>query len=156
MKSLVPNGSWFGNMSRGIWQDVFIEYRSETYIEDVYINTSVRSRELKLDITVKNRGKCPTGKITADIFDFEDPLLNLSAMLSLEEHERKVITIKHKWGNAEYWSPEKPKLFKLVISIAKDGEIIDSLCKTFGFREVWLDGYKFILNGMLQMNLACL
>ena len=147
VKSLVPNGSWFGNMSSGIWQDVFIEYRNETYIEDVFINTSVRRGELKVDVTVRDKSECSSTKVIVDIFDSEERLINAEKVLSKETFDVQVVTIERKWESAEYWSPDNPKLFRMVISIEENGQITDSVSKSFGFREFWLDKHKFVLNG---------
>lgn len=44
-------GSWFGNVARGIWQDVYLESYPVLSIEDVTIRTSVRRGRLELDVT---------------------------------------------------------------------------------------------------------
>ena len=31
-KVLVPSGSWFASLARGLWQDVFLEYRPEVWL----------------------------------------------------------------------------------------------------------------------------
>ncbi len=43
-------GSWFGNVARGIWQDVYLESYPPLSIEDVTIRTSVRKRRLEVDV----------------------------------------------------------------------------------------------------------
>lgn len=45
-------GSWFGNVARGIWQDVYLESYPHLSIEDVTIRTSVRKGQLELDVMV--------------------------------------------------------------------------------------------------------
>lgn len=45
-------GSWFGNVARGIWQDVYLESYPLLSIEDVTIRTSVRKGRIELDVMV--------------------------------------------------------------------------------------------------------
>lgn len=60
-KVLLPNGSrkitalmgsWFGNISRGIWQDVYLEGYPVLTIEDLTIRTSVREGRLEVNAVV--------------------------------------------------------------------------------------------------------
>lgn len=43
-------GSWFGNVARGIWQDIYLESYPPLSIEDVTIRTSVRKGRFELDV----------------------------------------------------------------------------------------------------------
>ena len=53
-----------------------------------------------------------------------------------------------KFSSYELWSPENPKLYKLITTIAVDGKIVDRQETTFGIRTVAFDTNKgFLLNG---------
>ena len=51
-------------------------------------------------------------------------------------------------GEPELWSPESPKLYKLVTSFSVDGKVVDRKETEFGIRTVGFDAEKgFMLNG---------
>ena len=54
-KLLVPEGSWFARLARGIWQDVFLEIRPPIAVEDVFVQTSVRRGEISARVRVVAR-----------------------------------------------------------------------------------------------------
>ena len=50
--------------------------------------------------------------------------------------------------NPEWWSPENPKLYKLITTVSVDDKIVDQKETTFGIRTVGFDKDKgFLLNG---------
>ncbi|MCV4230806.1 glycoside hydrolase family 2 [Virgibacillus sp. LDC1] len=75
-------GSWFGNVARGIWQDVYLESHPVLSIEDVTIRTSVRRGRLELAVTAG----------TAEIGGEHGPLhvrLNIREIGVLRQEEEK-------------------------------------------------------------------
>ncbi|HEY5345671.1 MAG TPA: beta-galactosidase GalA [Verrucomicrobiae bacterium] len=57
----------------------------------------------------------------------------------------------------ELWSPENPKLYKLITTVSVDGKIVDQKETTFGIRTVGFDKDKgFLLNGKhYELNGTC-
>ena len=60
-------------------------------------------------------------------------------------------------GKYELWSPESPKLYKLVTTVSVDGKIVDQKETAFGIRTVGFDKDKgFLLNGKhYELNGTC-
>ena len=56
------------------------------------------------------------------------------------------------WPDPILWSPEHPHLYHLRVDLLEDGRLADRRTVRFGFREVWLEDHKFILNGV-RINL---
>lgn len=79
MKAVVPCGSFMGG-ARGIWQDVFLEYRPSVFIEDAHIKTSTRKEEIDITVRLNNQGA---------------PLKNLSATIEILDGGKIVKT----WTN---------------------------------------------------------
>lgn len=150
MKVVVPCGSFMG-AGRGIWQDVFLEYRPSVFIEDAHIKTSTRKEEIDITVRLNNQGA---------------PLKNLSAAIEILDGGKviktwakdNISTVKdadgyfqfrtvQKWTDAVYWSPGNPHLYQARISIYDGKKKLENNTYRFGFREVWSDGFKFILNG---------
>ena len=50
--------------------------------------------------------------------------------------------------NPDWWSPENPKLYKLITTVSSDGKVVDQKETTFGIRTVGFDATNgFLLNG---------
>lgn len=149
-KRLAPDGTWYANMARGIWQDVYIEYRPFTYIDDVTVITSTRnySISIKADFSI---GNGDDQQIDLRVNVFESDKLVKEWELHKEKNRDNLgvgsFITNELWQDATYWSPENPQLYKLQVQLCYQGNIIDTYETTFGFREVWLEGHKFYLNG---------
>ena len=51
-------------------------------------------------------------------------------------------------ADIELWSPESPKLYKLITTVSSDGKVVDQKETTFGIRTVGFDATNgFLLNG---------
>jgi hypothetical protein len=173
-KLLVPEGSWFARLGRGIWQDVFLECRPALAIEDVFVRTSVRRGEISARVRVARaaslRGPSFAPKQSppraGDCFGAEstphNDLLSVRARvldgervaLALPEQPVAVaagdaveIELVQAWPDPILWSPENPHLYHLAVELLADGRLVDRRSVRFGFREVWLEEHKFILNG---------
>ena len=61
---------------------------------------------------------------------------------------RKIVKLEGKVGSPVLWSPESPKLYKLITTIKVDGKVVDRQETEFGIRTVAFDKDKgFLLNG---------
>ncbi|MBM4457602.1 MAG: hypothetical protein FJ011_07555, partial [Chloroflexi bacterium] len=173
-KLLVPEGSWFARLGRGIWQDVFLEVRPAVAVEDVFVQTSVRRGELSARVRVNHavslRGAGSATKQSSahgeDCFGPNDGPRNdaLIVRACVLDGERVVLTLPEKpisvaageateveliqpWPDPIFWSPENPHLYHLEVELWADGRLVDRRTVRFGFREVWLEDHKLILNG---------
>ena len=148
MKLVVPSGSAFGNSCCGIWQDVWLEYRPEAFINNLQVITSFRNQEIIIGCQLN--GKITSAKsllANVDILDGDKVVKSFSGLFSETDGSNAELSITQKWTDPVCWSPENPHLYKARISISSGKKITDSQTIRFGFREVWIDGYKLILNG---------
>lgn len=53
-----------------------------------------------------------------------------------------------RWDNAAYWWPHDPKLYRLETTLLADGKTVDVYTTRFGFRQFYVDGDHYELNGM--------
>lgn len=156
-KVLAPNGSWFAQLARGIWQDVYLEYRSKEHIQDVFVKTSTRNQMLEIQTTLTNQ---PTnsadfraGFLQAVILDGNTVVKELNSYdISIPSKQSVILTLTQAWKDVIEWSPENPHLYSLHVTLAKGAEILDEVEVRFGFREIWSEGHKFYLNGK-RLNL---
>lgn len=147
-KRIVPDGTWYANMARGIWHDVYIEYRPLTYIDDVTILTSTRnmSIDIKANVIKDNSQQMD---LIAKVID--DGKVKKEWEFHIDKNSDNIeggsFVTQELWQDAIYWSPEYPHLYLLQVQLIYEGNIIDIYETTFGFREIWLEGHKFYLNG---------
>lgn len=163
-KTLTPSGNMMSAHMRGIWQDVWLIERGEVYISDTTIQTSVRDKTLTLITKIANaadrQAKVEVGfEITNWVKqeDDESPAEDLEpntpppglppVTLTIPPHSTATHTITVPWKDAVLWQPEQPHLYLLSSAVRKNGHTIDSVTERFGFREVWIEGPDFFLNG---------
>ncbi len=133
----------------GIWGDVFLEERPIVRIENLTIRTSTRKNELSVLYTLHNDGKkniTLTPEITVSTKD-KTHLSFSDASVTLKPGETKEFTKVEPWSGYIPWSPGNPQLYYLNISIKDKSSGIDALSERFGFREIWIEGHNFMLNG---------
>jgi beta-galactosidase len=76
------------------------------------------------------------------------PLKQLSASENLPLKSQHVLKLESKLPGPVLWSPESPKLYKLVTTVSVAGKIVDRQETRFGIRTVGFDPDKgFLLNG---------
>ena len=125
----------------GIWQTVWLEPVSKTYVEDLKIVTDIDKKEV--EITVKSKTD------------------NAKVIVELETGKFQGTTnnpIKIKIKNSKLWSPKKPYLYDVRISIlGNNGKTADRVNSYFGMRKISVgevNGVKrlFVNNEPVFMN----
>ena len=141
-------GSWFGNASRGIWQDAYMFSRPKINISDKEIVTSVRENKISVFVKVQNTtGDAHTMNVKALIKDNNSVVKELSGAVSVEAGSENEAELSDLWENPVYWDTENPHLYNMDIIIEENGTELDCDSERFGFRELWAEGENFILNG---------
>ena len=149
-KALTPTGSWFASLNRGIWQDIFLETRPEIFLEDIFVKTSTRLHEIQLQTEIHNLSAQPLNcQVNYKVFDGTNPDKNFhSFSVEISPGQKVAVDSQEPWNDPILWSPENPHLYQLMAELEIDDKIFDRLETRFGFREVWLEGHQFILNGV--------
>ena len=110
----------------GIWQTVWLEPVNNESIESIQIIPNVDESTIYLSIqqlesSLKNQVRIQVYEKGKEI---------ISGIHTVEN------TIKIKIPQAKLWSPEKPFLYDLKLSVIKDGKIVDVLTSYFGMRKI--------------------
>ncbi|MBU1711876.1 MAG: hypothetical protein KKD47_02110, partial [Proteobacteria bacterium] len=142
---------------RGLCGDVYlIGEPSGARIADVKIETSVLKEEITLDIALKGLEATDQYTLRAQITEkgFTDNgriarefTTNTFSIRDLKDGRIPFIS---KWKPGKLWDLNSPQnMYQLRLSlIDAEGKLLDtSLPKQFGFREFWIDGRDFFLNG---------
>ncbi len=147
-KVVSPPGSWFGGTALGIWQDVFLEYREAAFVKDVHIVTSVREGRLSASV----RAHAPAGGnelwAEANVLAGGTVVKPLGRMAFRSDGENgTLVSFEVLWADAVLWSPENPYLYTLRVRLFTSDALVDEHSVRFGFREFWVEGHCYMLNG---------
>ncbi|MDB6038896.1 MAG: Beta-galactosidase [Verrucomicrobiales bacterium] len=137
---------------KGLCGDVFLVStpRGPT-IQDIAVGTSVRNRELTIDATVADLDPNLRYTIRTRILKSGATVKEFSStpFQSADLKEGR-LSFTEKWIPSDLWDLNKPQnqLSLQVSLVSTDGQTLDTDWKrSFGFREFWINGRDFYLNG---------
>ncbi|MCX7014000.1 MAG: hypothetical protein NTW86_15845 [Candidatus Sumerlaeota bacterium] len=135
----------------GLWGDATLERRAEAFVNDVFVKTSTRRKEMTLVCEVVNAGSTPQS-VGLDFSLVEWPdgapvdLAIPAQEIAVAPGAIQTLSVRVRWDNPRLWSTEHPDLYVLYTA-AKTDRGLDTLATRFGFREFWVEGKQFMLNG---------
>jgi hypothetical protein len=138
---LDPNGIWYTQVS-GIWQTVWLETVSDTYVDDLVIATSAKDGTINVDIAAAGAGKATAAQLIVKDGDAK-----------VAEAKGKLEGLSVTVPDAKLWSPDSPHLYDLEIVLLDDaGKELDRVKSYAGIRDIGKmkdsDGHwRFTLNG---------
>ena len=138
----------------GIWESVFVEARPEVWVGDVFVAPSVRERKLRVEVAVRNgSGREARTTVTLRVAEGGTGPRVEPQEVVIGPGGEEVVKFEVEWAEARLWWPEDPHLYSVVAG-ARTGTAGDSLEVRFGFREFWIEGDQFLLNGRPMHLLA--
>lgn len=148
----VPWGCCIARQQSGIWQDVELAWRPAVQVSDLTITTSVREARITVVCEVSNLSTAPfEGALAAQVYDGDTSVLALpTETVRLAPGERRNITLTAAWHEYHPWSTNDPYLYHLETEITQGDRRIDAETTRFGFREVWIEGHRILINGVPQ------
>jgi beta-galactosidase len=151
--SAQPNSRWY--TGSGIYRNVWLETINKLSIENksFFITTSgVTTKEARINISFRTEnttGKEQSYQLSYQFFDANGKLViedNPSAAYKVTKYGLQ--TFSAIVFNPTLWSPAHPYLYKAVIKIILDKQVVDRYETNFGFRYFSFDSQKgFFLNG---------
>jgi glycosyl hydrolase family 2 len=146
---------WYGHRQQwGIGDDVYLRAYGVAHIEGAFIQTSYRARTLTIAYSLRNADDRPhTVSVRASAMGDSTVEVSLAGpTLTLSPGERHSISMSVPWDSPALWTPEHPNLYLLESQLVEDGQVVDEETRRFGFREFWVEGNHFVLNGV-RLNL---
>lgn len=138
-------------LTGGILGRAWIETRPKVHVTDLFVKTSTRRKRIEVDCELTNCGDVPaqaelrfavhewrTGKPAEVSFP--------ARSVRLEPGQRRTVAMASAWPDPQLWSPERPQLYVLRAELVTESGR-DVFERRFGFREFWIDGGQFMLNG---------
>lgn len=136
----------------GIWQSTSLVARNDVYVEDVFVKTSVRRKEISAEVTVRNLSDKPQSVRCAASVDGGVAFAPVD--VAVPAQASKTVTLAQAWPAPRLWCPTDPHLYHLVTQLAVGSRQVDRTSTRFGFREFWTDGPEMVLNGTPMKFLA--
>lgn len=137
----------FYTRTTGIWQSVWLEPVSDTYIGRIRLTPDIDVNDIALDVFLS--GYRPgalvgikvvvtfNGEFVAeDTFSFRHE--SASRRIHLEDFNDH--------GLGRWWTPEKPNLYDLELTLSVDGVVADTVSSYFGMRKISIEDGKLLLN----------
>ncbi len=167
-RRIIPAGSMWGCHINGIWQDVYLLATPKVSISDVYVKPLVSRNCLEIEVELTNAtGKKAEVSLSGEAREWINKAgndVNTAPVPASELGEtalsipaRKVaipsggnvkVTLSVPVdGKLDFWTPEQPNLYGLVLSVNSKKQKIDTKYERFGWREWTLDGDQQCLNG---------
>ena len=148
---------WYtGAATVGVEGDVWLRLEPRLRIEDIYVVPSLRTGQKKLavDVTVRNDTDQPEA-VRLDWRVTREGRVELDlppATLHVGPRSSQVMHAISRWEAAVVWGRPpygQPVLYFLQATLQREGPsgVADRQVARFGFREVWADGDKLLLNG---------
>ncbi|NOY80648.1 MAG: hypothetical protein GXP31_06545 [Kiritimatiellaeota bacterium] len=134
----------------GLTGDVTLRVLPGTYIDDVFIRTSVNKKHIDCDVTVRNLSDGPvtcTPRIAIEDAGEAVKLIPGSAV-TVSAGGAKTVTLGADWIAPILWAPATPKRYTAhTVLVGADRKTLDAQHDLFGFREFEIRGFGFYLNG---------
>lgn len=135
-----PEGIWYTPVT-GIWQTVWLEPVSESYIQDLSITPDIDNSLLSLKALVKDA----TSKDLVEVKVFDGQQLVAQGKSINGECVQVAMP-----ENAKLWSPESPFLYTLKVSLKQNGKLVDEVSSYAAMRKY---SSKRDVNGIVRLEL---
>ncbi len=155
---------WFNYT--GIIHDVYLEFSHPVSVVRADVVPKAVSGLVQTNIIVANRLSVPsdvtvtyrvfkaktdsvslTKEVSAELIDQEVSITGTTNQtLSMPKDSIGVLSALFTVPNPSLWSPKKPNLYILTVTVKLNGIVVDEFSTQFGIRTVKTDGTKFLLN----------
>lgn len=116
-------------------------------IDDVFVRTSVRKRELALDLDLADVAAPGDVAIEAVVTGADGvEAKRFTSIVAAKAAARQTVSVAWPWADAKLWDVGHPNIYTVTIN-ARGAGVDDAYPQRFGFRECWVDGRKLMLNG---------
>jgi len=118
-------------------------------IADQFVLTSFRDKELKFDVDLEATAPLKGLVLSAEVFDQDGkPALSFSSRPLDVAAGRSTASFSSKWESPRLWELDGGYLYTAKLKLSQDGKSLDEGSPLkFGFRELWSDGRKLMMNG---------
>ncbi|WP_423747535.1 sugar-binding domain-containing protein (plasmid) [Haladaptatus sp. SPP-AMP-3] len=124
----------------GIWQTVWMEPVSETFVETLLFEPDPANDALHAEVELA--GAVREGTLTATA-EFEGRVVGEATVRTDGTYAAFSLSL----DETHVWTPDDPNLYDLRVELATDGDLLDAVESYFGLRSVTLGDDHVYLNG---------
>lgn len=135
----------------GITDRVFLRISPATLIDTDTLNITTSTRKETLAVSGRIDGSAQGLTVRAAALSGDAVALELP---DAQVGQDGTFNVQAAFPSAKHWSPENPHLYHLRLTLVQDGKVLDTFTQRFGFKEVWVSGSDFYLNGVKRRLLA--
>lgn len=135
--------------TRGIVDDVTLQSQPlGAHVGDVFVQTSTRKKAMTLQVELDDVAQAGPVAFTARCLDEHgNTEKTFRASADAVAAKTQTLTFSFPWTDPRLWDVGHPNLYTL--ELAADGAgVHDEYPQTFGFREFWMQGRDYYLNGV--------
>jgi beta-galactosidase len=143
--------------TRGLTGSVFLESRSsKARVTDVFVRTSTRKRKITLNVELSGVTQAGSVQFVADMFAENGEVeKSFTAVAAVDAKETQTLVLSWRWADPRLWDVGQPNLYALRLKV-KGAGLDDEYNQEFGFREFWVEGREFFLNGtVIRLRQPC-
>jgi beta-galactosidase/beta-glucuronidase len=137
--------SIFYTRTTGIWQTVWLEAVSQTYLDKVKLTPDIDADEITIDYSV-NSGR-PQQQLEIEISFAGELVAKDIVQLYQNKASRKIyLNDFNVHGVGRLWSPEHPNLYDIIFRIKENDQVLDEVKSYFGMRKISVENGRVMLN----------
>jgi beta-galactosidase/beta-glucuronidase len=137
--------SIFYTRTTGIWQTVWLEAVSQTYLNKVKLTPDIDTDEITIDYSV-NSGR-PQQQLEIEISFAGELVAKDNVQLYQNKASRKIyLNDFNVHGVGRLWSPEHPNLYDIIFRIKENDQVLDEVKSYFGMRKISIENGRVMLN----------
>jgi len=143
--------------SRGLTGSVFLESRSSAArVSDIFVRTSTRKSKIEVDVELTGVNQPGPVHFAADMLNEKGEVeKSFAADAVAAAKETQTLVLSWAWADARLWDVGQPNLYTLRLR-ANGAGLDDEFTQKFGFREFWIEGRQFYLNGaVIHLRQPC-
>lgn len=140
-------GCWYKRYT-GIWQSVWLEAVTEVHIERFILKSDVDTNTvaIKAELGGAEHNKSYTADIEIVINETKVAAASFEVFDGYINEQISVDYAGSPFRGSEWWSPEHPNLYQMLITLKQDGEVLDTVQTYFGMRKLESENQKVLLN----------
>lgn len=135
----------------GIYREVYIYAENKVFIHDFFANATLDDKYtdglLDLEIALQNDGKKTEAvEVEAWLLDGGEKKLIGTAETEAAAGQSK-LTVSHIEKNVRQWSAEAPNLYRLMLVLKQNGQVLSCKSVRIGFKTIEIKGNVLTVNG---------
>lgn len=139
--------SIFYTRTTGIWQTVWLEAVSDTYLEKVKFTSNIDTNEIHIRPFVAGFLKEDDVRLTMKIsFEGEHVVEDTVQLTAADDGRWVKLHGLNDHSMDRFWWPERPNLYDVEFTLQVNGESVDQVNSYFGMRKISVEKGKFNLN----------